>query len=418
MGNLAIVESSSYARTITQSNCVGNMALSSMCPNTPVGVAYDAATHGASIFSTGASGAHFSVPYNANLNPGTGDFTVEFWVHPTANAASASMIMTNYKFELNRNTNGSIGFTAFDAGFYTSPANTVPLNQWTHFAISRTGTTGYYFANGNLIVSQALTNNFTLRTDQGILVMGNGNAANSLIGYLGGVRLVVGTGLYTANFTPPAILTDVTNTRFLITGTSGGPDIVDARARSPIIMNGSCVRSTAQSKFGAASFYFPGTTSDYALVPSQAGTYLAMGTGDFTMEGWVRPSGLAGTTRVIAQLGSPFFNLHINTSNQWAFSINGSSIIADTTTTATLDTWAHVALTRQSGTYKLWVNGVLKASSTASGSQDSSTSQLYLGRSNTAASPFMGYLDDFRVSKALARYTSDFTPPTAALSKF
>jgi hypothetical protein len=416
MGNLAIAETSSYARTVTQSNCVGNMALSSMCPNPPVGVVYDAATHGASIFSNGTSAAYFSVPYNANLNPGTGNFTIEFWVYPTANNSAASMIITNYKFEINRNLNGSVGFTAFDAGFYTSPANTLPLNQWTHFAISRTGTTGYFFANGSLITSQSLPNDFTLRTDQGFLLMGNGNSTNSLIGYLGGLRLVCGTGLYTANFTPPANFTNITNTRLLFN--NGGPDIVDSRARSPIIMLGNSARSTAQAKFGAASFYFPGTTGDYGLVPSQAGTYLAMGTGDFTMEGWVRPSGLAGTTRVIAQLGSPFFNLHINTSNQWAFSINGSSIIADTTTTATLDTWAHIALTRQAGTYKLWVNGVQKASSSVSGTQDSTTSQLYIGRANTAASPFMGYIDDFRITKALARYTADFTPPTAALSKF
>ena len=72
-----------------------------------------------------------------------------------------------------------------------------------------------------------------------------------------------------------------------------------------------------------------------------------------------------------------------------------------------------MAITRQNGTCRLFVDGILAASATIAGSCTSSN-PLNIGYNQRDNTYVTGYIDDLRITKGIARYTSNFTPPTTA----
>jgi hypothetical protein len=88
----------------------------------------------------------------------------------------------------------------------------------------------------------------------------------------------------------------------------------------------------------------------------------------------------------------------------------GGSQIVSSTNTLTLSAWNHIAMTKSGTTIRLFVNGVEGASATVSGTPQSSTSYpLSIGQHNNRS--IDGYVDELRITKGVARYTADFTPP-------
>lgn len=409
MSNKIFLDSSTQNRVIT---VTGNgVAQCSKCPNPPAsGVEYNSALHGASVYLKGGANNYVATSMaDGSLNIGTGDFTMSCWVYPLSAAASwGNTIFRWAGWNIYRYTSGggiSWGHDSF--GVSSTPSNTCPLFTWTHFAYSRVSGTGRLFINGNLMTTFSDGNNYNASDEFGV---GKYGTVNNWDGFISGVHVVIGTGLYTANFTPEVVPTAVANTKLLLKFANIG--VGDSTTKTPLITMGSVERSTTQKKYGSYSIYFPGTVSDYVYVPSGINSEFSMGAGNFTLEMWVRPEGLAGTTRVIAQVGNPFFNIHINSSNRFAFSINDASIIADSTITITYGQWYHLSLVRSNGTYYFFIDGILKVTSTDQGTLNITTSQLYLGRfSSSALYPFYGYIDDLRILKNVAKYTANFTPP-------
>jgi hypothetical protein len=95
-------------------------------------------------------------------------------------------------------------------------------------------------------------------------------------------------------------------------------------------------------------------------------------------------------------------------SNRWVWQINANTNVFVTNGNLPLNTWAHLALVRNGSTTTLYLNGTSVASGTSTNPTDN-TSPLQMGTSG-----FIGYINDFRITNGLARYTSNFTPPTAA----
>jgi len=95
----------------------------------------------------------------------------------------------------------------------------------------------------------------------------------------------------------------------------------------------------------------------------------------------------------------------------------GSTGTTLNTSSVSANTWYHVAYTRASGTIRLFLNGVQAATTTASGSINTWPPVTgYDGPTN--GRPLNGYIDDLRITNGYARYTSNFTPPTAALPTY
>jgi hypothetical protein len=154
---------------------------------------------------------------------------------------------------------------------------------------------------------------------------------------------------------------------------------------------------------------------------------------DFTIEGWIYPTTLTNTSYNQGGNQTPTLigNMSPSTDgNYWSFGpitngtlrlyyYNGSSIFPATSTeTVTINQWNHIAVTNVAGVgFKYWVNGIGSSNITVSGTPLAGPEiPLLIGwkyYSNGSAG-FTGYINDLRITTGLARYTSNFTPPTQA----
>ena len=186
-------------------------------------------------------------------------------------------------------------------------------------------------------------------------------------------------------------------------GISIGPGISIGDGGSPVLTDGSA--------------QFNG--SNYLSVAGGAGT--AMGTGDFTWECWVYPTSSLDYQCFIDTRTNPlaggddtgfFFGTNFNTLAPIYYTTN---IQLESTESITLNAWNHVALTRNSGTVTLWVNGV--SGGTQSNATDLTEQRVLIGGDGLGASlNLTGNISNLRIVKGTAVYTSPFTPPTAPLT--
>jgi len=142
------------------------------------------------------------------------------------------------------------------------------------------------------------------------------------------------------------------------------------------------------------------------------------GTGDFTVECWVSRSSSA-TGAILSQYEVRGWIMQVDSTNviKWRDQYDGTSNMTGTTTISTDGTWYHVAVTRESGTFRMFVDGELEVTNVASYNYDTTymTEDFLVGRySNGNSSGLNGNVDDIRISNT-ARYTADFTPPTERL---
>lgn len=175
--------------------------------------------------------------------------------------------------------------------------------------------------------------------------------------------------------------------------------------------------STTSPKFGSASLALDGA-GDYVTTPGV--TDFVFGSGDFTVEAWIKTS----TTReqLIVDFYVPLqvtWQLELNSAGRLNFygstgAANGA--IATGTSVLTNGAWHHVAVTRTGSTTKLFVDGTQEASVTDARNFSYTTSFLAIGAQVTTRNTsydFPGNIDDVRVTKGVGRYTANFTPPVS-----
>lgn len=174
--------------------------------------------------------------------------------------------------------------------------------------------------------------------------------------------------------------------------------------------------STAQSKFGGASAYFDGS-GDYLAVANPSD--FAFGTQDFTIEWW--------SFRTAPKADALIFSTSIDGSANGGYWIDFadndlamygplSGLIIRANGVGTADgVWNHWAVTRSGTTVRAFKNGGLLA--TASNATSLIATNARVGGTETFGGYdgwFNGYIDDLRITKGVARYTGDFTPPATS----
>ena len=384
--------------------------------------------HGGYSLDFDGTGDYLDVGSSDIANFGTGDFTIEFWVNSTDSNALGSgasniinplsstgsgywgLMFQNGKLRWNNSYNV--------ANLWEVNATTILAGSFNHIAVVRnSGAFSIYF---NGVSQSAASGTFTDTTnysgDTGVRI-GSGNA-NNFVGTLSDLR-IVSSAVYTTNFTPPtAPLTAITNTKFLLNPETS---ISDLSQSSEITCFGDAATSTTQVKFsGTKSIYLDGT-GDYLTVKSSAS--MGIGTGDFTIECWFYATD-ASLDRGIWETRTDGYPNHsdglsLTRITETTFRVFGTSqLIASSATTIT-NNWNHLAVVRNSGTLEFFVNGVSQG--TASNSTNMNSSQpiaigsgRYTTSNSTPTHAVKGYIQDFRVS-SIARYTANFTPPTAEL---
>ena len=182
--------------------------------------------------------------------------------------------------------------------------------------------------------------------------------------------------------------------------------------------NGNAQIDTAQSVFGGASGLFDGT-GDYLSLAEN--TDFDFGTGDFTIDLRVRRNGnntnyngLVSTHHYV-EPDSNGWGAGFDNGNKVRFTNNGDTKVTSTTTLTDL-TWYHVAYVRYGNTLSLYVNGTSEDTDDVTGVSFNSYDGITIGRwgANQNNYYLVGWLDEVRVSKGVARWTTNFTPPTRA----
>ena len=185
-----------------------------------------------------------------------------------------------------------------------------------------------------------------------------------------------------------------------------------------VTVQGAVTVNSSVKKVGNSSLKFSGALTDYLTVPSSS---LFAFPGDFTIEFWTYANQWAqigGATVYFCNGVLDQFQIGVypNNSNIQLY-INGS-VIQGALSASIVGRWMHIAVVRSGSTITIYEDGVSRASGTSSYSVPASI--CYIGR-QLPRSPIDyganldGYIDDFRITKG-ARYTSNFTPPTAPLS--
>ncbi len=381
------------------------------------------ATGGSGYFD--GTGDYLTLPNNATTTIGTSDFTFEGWFY-TPSVATLQTLMTY----------GSSGWRVFmnAAAIWflngsTSIINTgtIQPNSWIHIVLVRSGSGSNNTAlwiNGSRITQATNTTNFAAGAPQ---IGMEGTTSSPYTGYMSNVRLVKSALYNPANSTitvPSLPFSNVTNTAFLLNFTNAG--ISDASMRSVLDTIGNAQVSTAVVKYGSGAMLFDGTDDRVSIPTSQ---FLDLGVGDFTIECWAYNTNWDTDQNQLFERGrftvGKSYRAWMKT-NQIVFEVNlsGTATGGYTTITATIRNnvfqWYHLAFVRSGPNFYIYRDGVQVASATSTAAVFTTTEALAVGGAADGNNNIMmnGYIDDFRITRGIARYTGlTFTPPQVALPR-
>lgn len=230
--------------------------------------------------------------------------------------------------------------------------------------------------------------------------------------------------LYPARFSSGAGASDpyFSNVSLLLhcDGVNGSTVFTDS-SPSPKTVNalGTAAITTAQSKFGGASASFTVAGTRALSVPHN--TALNLSSGDFTIEFWFFLTGnLAGAYLLDKDgrngVSHPSYAVTASSSGVTFYLGSGTSLAAlqqfTGATPVTANAWHHAAFTRSGSTVRGFLNGVQQFSTAQTVTINDGGRALNVGaRYDGTNFPMLGYIDELRITKGVARYTANFTPP-------
>jgi hypothetical protein len=370
--------------------------------------------------------SYLSIANDANLNLGSSNFTIEFWVYAPSSTGPNAIISKGNTSSLGSdawsvewtNTTGTLGYGNGAFNSWASPivTGTVTLNAWNHVAVVRNGTTHTLYINGTS--ASTATASYTV-TSAGPLYIGTGWYAPSsryFLGYVSNARIVIGSAVYTSNFAPSTTpLTAITNTQLL---TCQNNRFLDNSTNGYAISVTSSPSVQAFGPFAPALQWTPDVVGGSGYFDG-SGDYLSfsgmnVGSNTFTFETWAyfNSTGnyqtlINGGFRLLAFSGN---TTTIGTDN-WG--VGGGSNF--TVPALAANTWYHIAYVKNGTTGRLYLNGV---ESSTGGVSDTNTygsgaTTYFIGATSGPQYYITGYMCGTRMVIGTAVYTSAFTPPTA-----
>lgn len=202
-------------------------------------------------------------------------------------------------------------------------------------------------------------------------------------------------------------------------GSNGSTTFTDVKGKT-ITPYGNAQISTAQSQFGGASAVFDGA-GDYLTAGNSSDFNLS---GDFTIEMFVYVT--AFSNNYASLLGSSTGSFAANATyimvygpgdpryKKFALGLQGTRFVNNTQLNTGV--FYHIAITRSGTSIRLFLDGAQDGTGTSSAAFRFDDSGMRIGSNgwDGGGSFFNGYIDDLRITKGVARYTSAFTVPTEA----
>jgi len=200
--------------------------------------------------------------------------------------------------------------------------------------------------------------------------------------------------------------------KFYVDGNLTGLVTAANRGGKLVTKNGTPTTDTTVKKFGTSSLELDGAT-DYLSIAGN--NDFGFGTGDFTVEGWFYITNVGVTNNLFDFRAGAATDvapvLYIDSSAQLKYysynsiRIDGPTIVANA--------WYHIAVSRASGTTRLFVNGASQGTPWVAATDYDIAKPLVIGATWNGADFAIGRFDDFRVTKGLSRYSANFVSPTS-----
>jgi hypothetical protein len=401
---------------------------------------YDITTYGGS--ANFDSNEYLTIADNANLDV-SGAMTAECWVYITdmpdsnignsgqgylINRWTASGNQRSWAFLYGNNGDVALYISPDGGASYTISTATGALgtNRWIHVAASWDGTNQRLFIDGDLKVTTANASGpfSTASSDFTVNSINTSLTGSNINHYIADARYFNDAAIYTSSFTPPTAplsATSGSDTAAVLLNFQDSA-IPDLSGLNNIDTVGNAkVGASDPTKYGSNAMEFGGTTDRLITI----GPDLLLGTGDFTIEFWVYFNSVSdGNIYTILDGRTTSDGTNVmwaqETSGSWTIFNGAGSGLASGWGSGTFTTgvWYHLAQTRESGVSRFFKDGTQTSGDLSDTSDYNSSTYSIGGRFAVGGYSLDGYIDDFRITKGIARYTSNFTAPDAALSKF
>ena len=280
--------------------------------------------------------------------------------------------------------------------------------------MTRSGNTYTGFVNG--VATSIGTSASAPSTGANVLYVGRvmGATPYYAVGHLTGLRIVKGTALYSGTFTTPTTFpTGVENTVALLNFNNAAA--IDYSQQGFLEFQNDAKINHSIKKLGTGSFAFDGT-SDY--ITSSTSELYGYGTGDFTIEFWLylNNTNLQSVLSHLTSVSAILPHLYIASGGSIRYYTNSSDRITGSTLVAGV--WYHIALSRVSGTTRLFIDGTQTGANYTDANDYGTTAPLTIGSYINAGAivnseHLNGYIDDLRITRGHGRYASNFTPSTS-----
>ena len=299
----------------------------------------------------------------------------------------------------------------------SSPSDIINSDTWFHTAIQRNSSSGtptmeIYF-NGVLTASTTSNASFDMNNTEGVTLGLESTGASDFQGWIQDFRFYNGVAKYKKNFIPPGGPGGGSGGSAAGKGTNYG-----VLKDSPY---GPSYSSFLQPPKDNGSLQLDGT-GDYLEFADN--TDFAMSTGDFTVECWVYANAYGGAYNAVVDCRDA-----TTQATGWILGVSGSAgqggegnvyiyndgfLLESSSGGVPLYKWTHLAYVRSSGTHALYVDGVIRDTSTSSYTYSVDSCQI--GASYSNAENWTGWISNVRIVKGSAVYITDFTPPTEPLT--
>jgi len=380
--------------------------------------------------------AYLSVPDSADWYFGTGDFTIDCWIYLIAQpAANINVDIASQRVDDNNawsfhygdgagtkylvfssNSGGSVMVNAYIV-------QSLSLNTWYHLAVVRNVSQYYIFLNGVSLTLTGGTSSNAIPDLAAVLQIGRFGTTWYLNAYIEEFRVSKGIARWTSGFIPSSSeYTSDSYTKLLLHLNN---NVTDSGSVGYTVTNNNMTYS-ATSPFGKWSGSFNGSSS-YITTPDSADWNFS--TGDLTIDLWIYLNSLPSSG---VQYG--ICEQYVDANNGWGIGIvndgtgywlnfyerttaSGWHILFQRQVSLAISTWYHLAISRNGSNFRWFLNGSQVGTTYVnSDSMSDFAAILSIGRvSMSGATYFPGRIEEFRISKGTARWTTTFTPSRTPL---
>lgn len=369
-----------------------------------------------------------TAPANAAFDFGTNDFTIECWIYYSVSPPSSTAY--DYIWGVGANNTNGLGLyiqggviKIWNGSSILTTSSNIVSSVWYHITTVRTSSVLTVYLNGFSIGTVSLSSNLSGGSSTGFYIASWNNIdVEDFTGYISNFRVVKGTAVYTANFTPATTnLTSVANTSLLTCHTNR---FMDGSANNFTITRNGDARVVSFNPFNITntgvdgSAYFDGTGDYLSVVDNSAFT---LANYNFCIELWIYPTAsMANYANFLGQWANSTtncaytFRTSVSQNVQFAYTTSGNGQAGTSVDGSALviSSWNHIVVCRNGTTLSIFQNGVRTAThniSTNTISDSSRDQQIGFG---TDGSAITGYMSNLRFVTGNSIYDPTLTTLT------